>query len=715
MKKQRLYKEETMMRVFTAIMTIGTCLILLSTTAAAKEETPGCRPLFTKQCLDSVPEKEYRIEVESILGKARAERKYRRQVIDDLKKSKSSHYNAALKRNELLERLIDLFDRYLAVGSKEKMLQIWIAKREMEFFIDYFHWEAKLLQEQKTLPASKIFSVKDFGAEGNGKNDDGPAIRKAIEAAQTLHAPATVFFPAGNYRIVPGERLKKIRFKDRSGKTRAIQPIFAGQSGHINIIRPEHLTLSGEDGTRLIMTDPAFSGIAITAGYGTTVKNLTIDYDPLPFTQGKILEVSKDKRTVVVQIDKGYQAPDNPSIAEAVMWRLSLSSQETRKYTGDIYPIKRCRKTGDNRYEIEIGTFSKFEKTNNLVPGMICDIKGRRNHCDAVAFADYYSKMTTVENVWVHSSPSVAYHLKSIAFVMNNSGVIRAPGSDRLISSNADGVMGGSTISLIGPYLENCLFDSTGDDGINSTAVAHPLKRITENGFRCEPMYAGIGDNVYVIDGNSGEIKAVARVVKKNGKAQFDIPLPKDLTTLDLLKMNENVKAGDTSYAYRNDAVRLPDRMVIGRNQFGGTAIINTTYRNVRGLGVQLTSPSFLVENCEFDHLTGSGISGTALMSWKMYYSTHNAVIRNCIFKEIPIGIRFCCIPPYTSGKIEVASIYDIVIENNSIGPDVRRAFVIKNTQDATVRNNVLIGTSAEKPSQGNINLLWENNTLQKK
>lgn len=700
-----------------SMIKLAAAFLFIAVTAAAAEkpEVQEDIPLFTKACLDSVPEKEFRAEVESVLKKAKKEQAYSKRVIQDLKKSKSNHYNAAVKRLEIFNRLIELFERYLASGSKEKMLQVWLAKGEMESFIDYFHWEEDLMQEKKTLPASKVFSVKEFGAKGDGKHDDGPAIRKAIAAALALRSPATVFFPSGKYRIIPGKRLGKMLFTGRCGNIRAVRQALPGQSGHINIIEPEHLTLLGEEKTELIMTDPSFSGIAITGGYDTTVRNIAIDYDPLPFTQGKILSVSEDKRMAVVQIDPGYHAPDAPGIAKAVMWRLSLTDPKSRTYTGGIYPVKNCRDLGNGKYEFETGVFSKSDRKAGFVPGMLCDIKGRRNHTDAVAFADYYSKMTTLENVWVHSSPSVAYHLMSMAFVMNRSGVRRAPGSNRIISSNADGMMCGSSITLIGPCLENCLFDSMGDDGINSTVPTYQLKHVSEDGRQCRPMYVKPGENIYVIDGITGEIKAVSRVVSKKGKLQFDLPLPKNLVTLDLLKMSGKIKPGDISFAFRNDAVKLPDLMVVGRNQFGGTVITGTTYRNIRGLGVQLTSPSFLVENCKFDHLTGSGISGTALMSWKMYYSTHNAVIRKCSFSNVPTGIRFCCIPPYTSAKIRTKSIFDIAVEDNTIGPNVRNSLEIRNTLDAAVRGNALISKPAESSHHWSINHLWRKITGQEK
>src|SRR5437879_4989678 len=50
-----------------------------------------------------------------------------------------------------------------------------------------------------TVPFESAFNVKAFGAKGDGKALDSPAINRAIDAA-AASGGGTVFFPAGTYR-----------------------------------------------------------------------------------------------------------------------------------------------------------------------------------------------------------------------------------------------------------------------------------------------------------------------------------------------------------------------------------------------------------------------------------------------------------------------------------------------------------------------------------
>jgi len=55
--------------------------------------------------------------------------------------------------------------------------------------------------QSPAVSSANIYNVVDYGAKGDGKNLDSPAINKAIEEA-AVNGGGTVFFPAGNYLSV---------------------------------------------------------------------------------------------------------------------------------------------------------------------------------------------------------------------------------------------------------------------------------------------------------------------------------------------------------------------------------------------------------------------------------------------------------------------------------------------------------------------------------
>ncbi|MGO9743664.1 MAG: glycosyl hydrolase family 28-related protein, partial [Roseiarcus sp.] len=54
---------------------------------------------------------------------------------------------------------------------------------------------------------STVINVRDFGAKGDDKADDGEAVEKALDAAQHVSGGAVVLFPRGSYRLTRPETI----------------------------------------------------------------------------------------------------------------------------------------------------------------------------------------------------------------------------------------------------------------------------------------------------------------------------------------------------------------------------------------------------------------------------------------------------------------------------------------------------------------------------
>ena len=143
------------------------------------------------------------------------------------------------------------------------------------------------------LPASAVppqmISVRDFGAKGDGATDDTAAINAAIVAGEKLGPGATVMLPAGRYRMAAG-----------AAKSLVVQDA-------------DRLTVQGTPGTVIVSADLDSAVFRINDSQGVTVRHLSIDHDPLGYTQGTITSVDVAHMTCDVSIDPGYPAPDRPA------------------------------------------------------------------------------------------------------------------------------------------------------------------------------------------------------------------------------------------------------------------------------------------------------------------------------------------------------------------------------------------------------------------
>jgi len=292
------------------------------------------------------------------------------------------------------------------------------------------------------------FNVADYGAVGDGRTDDGPAIRKAVAAAEAAAPGARVVFEKRRYRL---------------GK--------ADVDCHIALKGVKGLTIEG-NGAELINT-PWNNIVKLEACEDVIVRGFLIDCDPLPFTQGTVTEVDAETGSFLLRIHEGY---DNPVEVYRRIgktdpnwgWGVCMDPEERKRKPAAIMHlyIKDVTEAKDGQLRVQLRDDYR-KHAGELVPGdrFVITIKYGGH---GASFNVSRSRDCRLENNTIYTAKYGMTHSLS-----DNRGRIHAkgvnitfkPGSDRLISTPKDGFH--CKHNAVGPIIEDGLYEGMLDDAIN--------------------------------------------------------------------------------------------------------------------------------------------------------------------------------------------------------------------------------------------------------
>ena len=542
--------------------------------------------------------------------------------------------NILAKRLEIAMRLKADIEALQKQNSEAKILA-WQWSKELTVMAEYFRQEKKRFEEKRTMPPPMMLSVKDFGAAGDGKQDDGPAFRKAFAAAERAAKPVVLKIPSGIYKIMPEKTSLPVSLAVNmadipAGGSRMLPGRIA--RAHLLVRNMKHFSIQGETNSRLCFTDATMLGIRFIGCRDSGMKNIFITYTENPSTQGKITAVSSSPRFAVVKIDDNFPAPDEKRFLEAPSRRFSPRMPGKLELygsgTGRLGKVERIDANNFRLYAL------KHEQNHyawkNLKPGDRISIIARFDpiRYDASAVDFRYCAFGHLENVVVYQSPGCGFRLfRNYAAMLSGCKILPEENTGDYVSSNADG---SQCSGAIGPYVENCCFSNMEDDAFNLTSPSAELRSVSTDRKRSVP-YAACG--ALVISGISGKCKAVLIPSLKN-PGQYLLPLPADCISSENIRKLTVKERLEADYYGANAAKfqNRPDRLVLMPSDLSGTVIVNSRFNNIRGLALQITAPNVLVENCRISNMTGYGCNVNIMLPWGMLFNVHNVVIRNCHF-----------------------------------------------------------------------------------
>lgn len=559
-----------------------------------------------------------------------------------------------------------------------------------------------------TFATAEDFHVKDYGAVGDGNTDDGPAIRKTIDAAVKASPGARVVFEKKRYRLAK-----------------------ANVDYHINLKGVKGLTIQG-NGAELI-NSPWNNIVKLESCEDVTMRGFVIDCDPLPFTQGTITKVDERAGSFQLRVQEGY---DNPVAIYRQIgkkqpdwgWGVCMDPKERKRKAGAImhFHLKDVSEVNQGEDLLEVNLADHARKhVSDLEPGdrFVITLKYGRG---GASFLVTRSANCRLENNTIYTSKYGMTHGLS-----DNRGRIHVkgvritfrPGTDRLISTPKDGFH--CKHNAVGPIIENGLFEGMLDDTINISVCPYWVRKdLGDNRYLiAEVAYSPrIGDTLMAYRPNPGTITGglVVKSVQlqptpKGMRGRWNIiTLNKTIPNLGLHQGGDlfpggadkliftglyNLDASGKDYIIRGNTFGPQRRHAILARSSGGL-IENNMIDGVGGSGVQLNNEigSFYEGPLPGNTvIRNNAFSNTFFDSIKVYTNGNGAHARNITITGNRIT-RWHTDPKakFSASAISLRNVTGVVIVQNAIGesgadPSISKPVLLKNCKDVINKDNDIL------------------------
>jgi hypothetical protein len=438
-------------------------------------------------------------------------------------------------------------------------------------------------------PAARVF---DGG--------DSASFAAAVREAARLDVPLEV--TPGTYRfdvapgVTAGTKRPHLEFSELSG-----------------------LTIEG-NGATLVFTNPEHGGLWFRNGANLTIRDLTLDFDPVPYTQGEITDYSTADGTITLALDDGYPSLDNRMFPNA-----STVYALTHGADGGFVEGLRALDSHDKHFtDIETISQRRFrlhldERQSDFTgiePGHRLTVVARDNES---ALKCYRVTNPSLETVTVRTANGAAFVLAGCERPsIEDSTVAPPPDSNRQLATVADGIR--YTNCGGGSLIRDCRHEALGDD---SVAIDHHMATVT--GFD--------GDDTVTVDNVHPFLVATGDVLEPiapNGQVRPDLP---PIASFEPRFSPDGERAKPATLTFESavdDVVQQGD--YLHNTDFGsdGYVIQDNVFRNHRANLIRANAGDGLIDGNVLDGVDGSAIelhTGTA-GHWPPMGRTDSVVVR---------------------------------------------------------------------------------------
>ena len=522
----------------------------------------------------------------------------------------------------------------------------------------------------RKIPVRKTFRVSDFGAVANDGKNDLPAIQKAVAAAARAGKGAVVKFDKGNYDLIQTDKSKK---------------------SLIYLNSTDGLTIDG-NGAHFTVRSPRCGFMNLRACKDTIIKDMTIDYDPIPWTEGEIVAVDIPGNSVDVKIRESAPKPEAPNFIETDFCYLIDPQVPGRIKTGapNHCYSKKITKLSDGVYRFALkykiprpDTYQVGDRFVYLARTGCGGLFGI-TLCDNVSFIDIIS----------YASPAGHYAgaLSSRINVLGCKALIK---EGRWKGGNADFLH--LQQNRIGPWMEGCAVEGISDDSVviytrplflkdlSSDGTAKFVKAAKFDGTKHMPLSEGEvrgGDTLGFFDTEAGEYIAQATVEKVLSKDSFKL---------------KNITPEDADIRVLGEG-RIP-LQIFNLNITRDFVIKNNAFRNSRRYGIYWKGSNGIISGNSFE-----GLSNEAISVHNESRAPNGPTCRNLYI--VGNKIKDCGFESGYNGKFSAASISvhsdstsygmtnsdsshrDVLIKDNYVEGWNGRAIYARNVQNLTLSGN---------------------------
>ncbi len=416
----------------------------------------------------------------------------------------------------------------------------------------------------------------------------------------------------------------------------------------IKPIKRQHLLLSGLNGVTInaqgveIICTETTRALMLYNCRNVTIKGLTIDYDPLPYTQGKIVKISPDGRTHDIQLFDGYAQEGNISLH-----KYEIFSAKTRTLVmGSYYG---CKLTKLGKGKIRVLKPDRYkdqpEKVGDIIAAGCANAPG--GSIPHAVMLDRCSNVILEGMTLYRSNCFGFYETGCNASVYVNCVVDRRPAatdfkkrqSPRIRSLNADAYH--SKYAKIGPSYLQCKARFMGDDCVAINGDYHLIVSAAGNTLRViakRRMNIDKGDKVEFL-AFQGVRPSGAKVVsiRADGAAtSADEALIKKLRLHPAFKEHQHGALTKVYMIVLDRAVRLkPASLVCSANRIGnGFKVIGCRMGENRSRGIIVKAGNGLISGNTMDGCRMQSILLSPEFYWLEAGAGDNVLIKDNIIRN---------------------------------------------------------------------------------